>query len=289
MRIKDVGATINLGDYSSLHITIGEEYEFAGLDLGRAETYLRNIAKSVNGVLNLPEKAEPKDNSPQEDKTLQYPKKDLANKLIYYDDATHKYAGQNGTEYHSVTTMLKAFYPLSPYIKKAYLDYASAFGNLVHTAIQNAVIGQAPKKSLTLDVVSDTLTALGEYHRAEVEQIIQYPAQEIAGRFDILLYPSEDDTHCVLYDVKTNSDLYASRACSLPDSLKSAYGQFWNPETVYGEHCLQLNIYAYILEHEYGKIVDKIYIIHIPDSFEKVVPVPKKDVSQIFQAYSALR
>ena len=286
MRVKDVGATINLGNYSSLHITIGEESEFAGLDLGRAETYLRKIAKSVDGVLNLPEK----DDSPAPQATvLEHPQKDVGGRLVYYDDTKHAYAGQDGREYCSVTTMLGDFYPTNPLIKPEYMDFAAAYGNLVHTAIQNAVIGLPPKKGLVANIVNKALEALGDYDHAAVEQIIQLPDQEIAGRFDIITYPSAEETHCTLYDVKTNTELYAKRECVLPDSLKKLFAEDWNPDTVYGEHCLQLNIYAFILEKVYGKTVDAIKIIHVPDDFKEVVEVPQVDISGIFQAYGAIR
>lgn len=286
MRVKDVGATINLGNYSSLHITIGEESEFAGLDLGRAETYLRNIAKSVDGVLNLPEK----DDSPTPQATaLEHPQKDLAGRLVYYDHATHSYAGQNGVEYHSVTTMLGDFYPTSPYIKPQYMDFAAAFGNLIHAAIQNAVIGYPPKKGLTKAIVDQAVASIGKYDHAVVEQIIQLPAQEIAGRFDILTYADSEEVHASLYDVKTNTALYADRQCTLPPDLQNVLAEYWNPATVYGEHCLQLNIYAFILEKVYGKIIDHIKIIYVPDDYKDTIEIPKIDVSAIFQAYGSIR
>lgn len=170
MRIKDVGATINLGNYSSLHITIGEETEFAGLDLGRAETYLRKIAKSVDGVLNLPEK---------EDKPTE--------------------------EMH----------PLP--------EVQDIDGNKMH------------------------------------------------------------------YDHETHAIFDAKRECGLPPSLQRLFENDWNVETVYGEHCLQLNIYAYILEKVYGKKIKAIKIIHVPDGFKEIVDVPKVDITPIFQAYGAIR
>lgn len=285
MRIKDVGATINLGNYSSLHITIGEETEFAGLDLGRAETYLRKIAKSVDGVLNLPEK----EDKPTEERTPLPEVQDIDGNKMHYDHETHAYSGENGVEYRSVTTMLSEFYPMNPAISQEYLDFAAAYGNMVHTAIQNAVIGKPPKKEMVKDTVEKVLAKMDKFDHAVVEQFIQLPNEEIAGRFDILAYCDAEETEAILYDVKTNTDLYAKRECGLPPSLQRLFENDWNVETVYGEHCLQLNIYAYILEKVYGKKIKAIKIIHVPDGFKEIVDVPKVDITPIFQAYGAIR
>lgn len=296
MRIKDVGATINLGNYSSLHITIGEESEFAGLDLGRAETYLRKIAKSVDGILNLPEKEE----KPQEEKPKQrtaHPTtggvamKDYAGNLVIYDNNNHAYYNANYNRYDSVTQVVGEFYPFNSegVIAQEYMDFAANFGNLIHSSIQNALIGKPPKKTLVKKVVDKTLKAMdfdAGKDVVSVEQLVIDHSNELAGRFDIL---TTRDDRTTLWDVKTNSNLYAKAECVLPDGLKQEFGEYWNTDTVYGEHCLQLNIYADILERVYGKKIDEIKIIHIPDDFQEIVDVPKIDISKIYWAYNSRR
>ena len=294
MRIKDVGATINLGNYSSLHITIGEEAEFAGLDLGRAETYLRKIAKSVDGILNLPEREE----KPQEQKprtahptTGGVAMKDYAGNLVIYDNNNHAYYNANYNRYDSVTQVVGEFYPFNSdgVIAQEYMDFAANFGNLIHSSIQNALIGKAPKKALVKKVVDKTLKAMNfnsDTQKVAVEQILVDHDNELAGRFDIL---TTEDEKTTLWDVKTNANLYAKAECNLPDELKKEFGEYWNTETVYGEHCLQLNIYADILERVYDTKIDEIKIIHIPDDFNEIVDVPKIDISKIYWVYNSRR
>lgn len=298
MRVKDVGATINLGNYSSLHITIGEEQEFAGLDLGKAETYLRKIAKSVNGILNLPEKEErtgesegqkaPATQSSAKGVVL----KDYGGNAIIYDNNNHAYYNQEQVHYDSVTQVVGAFYPFNHdgVIAQEYMDFAANFGNLIHSSIQNALIGKPPKKALVKKVVDKTLKAMdvktGDDKLVKVEQILCDHQNELAGRFDIL---TTQDGKNILWDVKTNSNLYGKAECSLPQSLKEEFGEYWNVETTYGEHCLQLNIYADILERVYNTKIDEIKIIHVPDDFQEIIDVPKVNISKIYWVYNSQR
>lgn len=290
MRIKEVGATINLGNYSSLHVTIGEPSDFAGLDIGRAEKYLRNIAKSVNGMLNLPEETEKEATKTAIESPILGEKiySFASTDYVYYDHASHQYTSESGVKYCSVTQMLENFYPFESkdVIKKEYMDFASSFGNVIHTAVQNAVIGMSPKKELVKEVVEDALKSMLPYDGAFVEQVVLLPEQELAGRFDILTIKDGETT---LWDVKTNSEIYKSNNCTLPDSLKEYFGEYWNPNTIYGEHCLQLNIYAHMIEKTTDYKVDNIKIIHIPDNFNGIINVPKVDVTPIFQAFGAIR
>jgi len=291
MRIKEVGATINLGNYSSLHITLGEEQENAGLDLQRSLNYLKRIAHRVDGVLNLPEKEEP-EKAPQQQEVQEPTGEKIyafgGQTPIWYDHKTHTYTSEQGVRYESVTQLLSAYYPFNGdgKIAQAYMDFAASFGNLIHTAIQNSVIGKMPKKEIVRKICEDTLKAMGEYSNAWVEQLIALPEQEVAGRFDILT--ANEGKH-TLWDVKTNSDLFMSADCNLPQSLKDRYSEYWNPETIYGEHCLQLNLYAYIIEQTTDITIDEIKIIHVPDGFNKILDVPKVDVSDLFTAYGSIR
>lgn len=290
MRVKEMGATINLGNYSSLHVTIGEESEFSGLDIAKGQKYLKAIAESVNGMLNLPDHPEKKvkTKAPVVEKPTIMGERLFGfngSGEIYYDHKNHAYTSAEGTRYCSVTQMLSEFYPFSGDIAKEYMDFAAAYGNLIHTAIQNAVIGKAPKKKLVKEITDEALKAMGKFERGVVEQPIIYPEHEVAGRFDILTFAEKN----TLWDVKTNSDLYASATCTLPEPLKQEFGKYWKVDSIYGEHCLQLNLYAYIIEHTTDVVVDNINIIHVPDGFKEIVHVPKVDVSAIFQAYGAIR
>lgn len=287
MRVKEMGATINLGDYSSLRVTIGEETEFAGLDIAKAEKYLKNIAKSVGGVLNLPGE----DNKGIKENTLVKQGEELfaygTGEKIYYDNSAHSYADNKGIKYISVTQLVGSFYPMNNSISQEYLDFASAYGNMVHATIQNSVIGKRPTKLLVDDIVNVTLKEMGEIINPVVEKILVLPEEKVAGRFDIL---SEDENgDKILWDVKTNTDLFKAIKSNLPQELKEEFGKSWNTETIYGEHCLQLNIYAYILEKHCGMKVSKIKIIHIPDGFKEILEVPKIDISKVFDCYGQNR
>lgn len=289
MRVKDVGATINLGNYSSLHVTIGEEQEYAGLDIGRAEKYLRKIAESVDGVLNLPDSKKGKDKTDKATSSSSGVKmQDVAGSPVFYDNNAHAYFNDKHVRYNSVTQLVGSYYPFNAdgVIAQEYMDFAANFGNLIHTSVQNALIGKAPKKKLIKHIVEQTLEAMGHEPDSgvKVEQILVDHTNRLAGRFDIL---TTENGKNILWDVKTNSNLYAKANCNMPPHLKGHFSQRWNPDTVFGEHCLQLNIYADILERVYGIRVDAIKIIHIPDEFSEIVDVPQTDVSQVFLDYNS--
>lgn len=283
MRIKEVGATINLGNFSSVRVVVGEETEYAGLELQRATNYLRGLAEKMGGVLNLPEDmAQPKKKETVEERLQKIAKLEGNMQYAYgnglpisYEHATHCYTNDVGVPVMSVTQFLELFYPFndSGAIKQEYLDYAANFGNLIHTAIQNAVIGMPAKKGLTKQIIDDVLKEMGDFGEANVERIVYSPEMNLAGRFDIFTKGEKN----VLWDVKTNSDLFATTPnCKLPNELCNTISQLFNPRTIFGEHCLQLNLYATILE-EAGEKVDEIKIIHVPDNFEQIYDVPRID------------
>ena len=301
MRIKEVGATINLGNYSSLHITVGEPQEYAGLEFQRSIIYLQNIAKKVGGVLNLPEESVSKDEPDDaEDDSLDASMGEKyysfgSSTPIWYNHKDHSYYSEAGVRYESVTQLLSAYYPFGGEgkIAQEYLDFAASYGNMIHSAIQNTVIGKPPTKKSIRPICDEVVSAMGEYDNAFVEQLIALPEQEVAGRFDIvtqtIVDPETSKKKTVLWDVKTNSDLYKSCECTLPDKLKEKYSEFWGVDTIYGEHCLQLNLYAYIIEKTGDITIDEIKIIHVPDGFKEIIDVPKVDVADLLSAYGSIR
>lgn len=278
MRIKDVGATINLGNYSTLHVTIGESAEYQGLELQRSIDYLREIASQTGGILNLPDElAKSKKNKKVAPTAENRGVKNIAfgNAVpVWYEHSTHSYTTDDGMPLTSVTQFLSKFYPMNANIAQEYMDFAASFGNLVHTSIQNAAIGKPPKKNMVKGIVNDAMDALGAYQHVFVEQLIVLPEDGLAGRFDIL---TENEGKNTLWDVKTNSDLFLSVECNLPKPVEEYLLDFWNPQTTYGEHCLQLNLYAYMLG-KVGRLVEDIKILHVPDEFNKVYTVPRIDV-----------
>lgn len=281
MRIKEVGATINLGNFSTLHVTVGESTEYAGLELQRTTSYLKDIAEKVGGILNLPEgmvdsKKVKKLAAPKGEKSFAFGT-DIP---IWYDHENHTYTNDKGEEYISVTQFLSTMYKQNATIAKEYMDFASSFGNLVHTAIQNAVIHKAPKKELVKDIVKDAIQAIGDFDEGFVEQLIVLPEERLAGRFDILTRNGDEHT---LWDVKTNSDLFIETKSLFSQEVQDFLMDFWNPNTIYGEHCLQLNLYAFMIEQTTGKTINEIKIIHVPDSFQKVYNVPKIDVAKFLE------
>lgn len=281
MRIKEVGATINLGNFSTLHVTVGESHEYAGLELQRTTSYLKDIAEKVGGILNLPEGMI---DSKKVRKLSE--KRGVQNYAfgtdipVWYNHDTHTYTDENGDELTSVTQFLSTMYPQNAKIAKEYMDFASNFGNLVHTAIQNAVIGKAPKKELIKGVVEDSMKAIGDFDEGFVEQLIVLPSEHLAGRFDILTRKGNERT---LWDVKTNSDLFMEVKNTMPQTVRDFLEEYWNPNTIYGEHCLQLNLYAYIVEQTTGQTIDYINIIHVPDGFNRIYSVPKIDVEKFLE------
>lgn len=285
MRIKDVGATINLGNYSTLHVTVGESSEYAGLEFQRAVSYLRSVADSVGGILNLPdEMVDGKKAKTARALSTPIGSEGVAfgsGEPVLYEHVSHTYTTKDGKPLTSVTQFLEKYYPHDDLqVPQEYMDFAANYGSLIHTAIQNSVIGKPPKKQITRKLVEDVLAAMGAYTHSWVEQFIVAPDLGLAGRFDIL---TKNEGKTTLWDVKTNSDLFMSLTnCQLPQEAKEYLLTYFNPETIYGEHCLQLNLYAYMLELS-GEPVDEMKIIHVPDEFEKVYTIPKIDVTKLLE------
>lgn len=284
MRIKDVGATINLGNYSSLHVTIGESSEYAGLELQRATDYLKAIAAQVGGVLNLPDTAKKVEKKTEQKEVPQTP---LGKKImafgsalpVWYDHESHTYTDENGKSLMSVTQFVGQYYPFNDSIAAEYMDFAAAYGNLIHTAIQNAVIGKPPKKGLIKEIVDEAMAAIGKTDEQYVESLIVSPEDGLAGRFDILTRLQNVTT---LWDVKTNSDIFLKTPnCTLPPVAVEYLQDYWNPYCIFGEHSLQLNLYAYMIEKTTARKIDDIKIIHVPDGFNRVYPVQRVDVEKL--------
>lgn len=284
MRIKEVGATINLGNFSTLHVTVGESHEYAGLELQRTTSYLKDIADKVGGILNLPEgmvdsKKMKKVATPKGEQGFSFG----TTEPIWYDHESHTYTDKDGNNLVSVTQFLSQYYPSNARIAKEYMDFAASFGNMVHTAIQNWVVGKSPKKELTKDIINSVASEMGAFENGWVEQFIAMPEIGLAGRFDILtsVIGSQGNQEYTLWDVKTNSDLFLETKSTFSQEVQDFLMETWNPNTIYGEHCLQLNLYAYIIEKTTGKAIDNIKIIHVPDGFNKIYDVPKIDVEKL--------
>lgn len=292
MRIKSVGGTINLGSFSSLRVELGEQQEFAGLELDQCVEYLKNIATTVGGTIDIP------DNVASGRKTVKKQQGVLTPAYnggkVFFDEASHSYVSQDGVAYESVTRMLDNYYKFdADNIKHEYMDFAINYGNLIHCAIQNSLIGKQPKSQVLKSIIEKTLDAMhktaGEWTKVDVEEILIDQEHLMAGRFDILTYNDDDKKDVKLWDVKTNTDIFRKDNNKLPKALAEEYAQYWGVDTVYGHYCLQLNIYAWILENVYGKNVTDMYIIHIPDEFGRIVPVKKTDITGLIQSYMDLK
>jgi ATP-dependent exoDNAse (exonuclease V) beta subunit len=197
---------------------------------------------------------------------------------LTFNEEEHKYT-VNGKELKSVTTLIDELFPEFDADKKAGDMSAKSGkdkevilaewkatadeGTLVHKEIENYIksaVRPTHSKALMARYWCQTNTFQDTLH-SEVRVFSE--GLGIAGTIDLVV----EKPHCpylkprvTLVDWKTNAKIY--KAC-FGKGGKGVISHI--ADCNYNKYNLQLSIYAYILEMEYGVIVDGLKLVHLVD------------------------
>lgn len=106
----------------------------------------------------------------------------------------------------------------------------------------------------------------------ETEKQIFSKELGLAGTVDLVLTKEDDytKTRAVLIDWKTNKEIARQNPFQRTEKDGAvAHLHYCN----FNKYSLQLSTYAYILEKEYGMIIDNLFIVHLKEDSYEVIPV----------------
>jgi hypothetical protein len=212
---------------------------------------------------------------------------------INFNSKKHSYTkgrGKNKIEFTGVTSFVKKFFPPFDEDKASQLSFYKRRredpsitpskirkewkatrdnGTAVHKEIHEYINGT---RDLTNDNNPRSVAAynfydslLSKYSSCEVhpEQVVYSEELKIAGTVDLVV--DLGDNTLILVDWKTNAQI-RQEAYKGETGLGVCSDL---PNTNYSHYTLQLSLYAYILERDYGYTVDKLYLVHLmEDRFE---------------------
>lgn len=150
------------------------------------------------------------------------------------------------------------------------------FGNYIHEAIEDWVIGGIPLP-VELKKVFDKVDGLTEYaKKIEAEQVVYSEKYQVAGTIDMPIYrTNRGDSVIDIADHKTN----LSKGITF-DSKYRFLDPFSHLEACnYNEYAIKMSCYAWMLEEQFGRKIGnlKIFYIYRDDDEEfqiKVYPIP---------------
>jgi len=169
-------------------------------------------------------------------------------------------------------------------------DEATNSGSRVHKALENHVLGLPTNLKSEVDAlkVAQGLKAFHEIFSVlsepicETEVIVGSEELGLAGTIDLLITHNKDSSRVVtLVDWKTNKVISKSgfgktgvvpATCHLADCGFVKYG-------------LQLSFYAYILETEYGCVINNLLLVHLKEGSYEIIEIPymRGDVVKILE------
>ena len=213
--------------------------------------------------------------------------------LIHFDEASHTYT-VNGRVFKSVTTLVGECFEqfdadywaakkapsmnMTPEEVKALWkrkgEEASSLGTMMHAKIEGYYLGQINESDETYRLFEQFTQ---QYHLTpyRTEWTIYDEESGIAGTLDFL---NLRDGVFTIFDWKRSNKILV---CGAPEKTnrwgKHAFSPIAHvPDTVYWHYALQLSIYRYILEKNYGIQVSggKLGVFHPDNGRPYVVDVP---------------
>ena len=127
-----------------------------------------------------------------------------------------------------------------------------------------------------------------ELHPYRTEWIVYDKETKFAGSIDMLYKKNiNDDKHLIIYDWKR------CKKITDENNFERGFPPVEHlPNSNYWHYSLQLNIYKKILEKNYGKIIEEMYLLSLhpnnPSYIKIKVPVLKEEVDNIFSLRKAL-
>lgn len=219
-------------------------------------------------------------------KTLLEKTSEITGVTVFYDEDTHIYTDKNGKRYVSGSKFPKQFYNEfdSEYILKRMkikhpdLDIPSvrnmwsgqgtsstSWGNAVHYALENYIKykdtgetvadggqNRALSKNPVLRAIVETFIEEFNLDDCESEVFVADDELMLAGTIDLLRFVDRDKKIVRIQDYKTDNDPYRKQYQKSDSPLKGKV-----PNTLMGEHFIQLSVYAAILQ-KHGYTVEGI-------------------------------
>jgi len=217
---------------------------------------------------------------------------------IQFEEATHKYTIADGGKYTSVTTFIKPLFeefdtdrviemmmksrkwPQSKYfgmdadaIKAQWAAKgaeAAAAGTLLHADIERFYNGLSVTNPSVEYGYFQAFAASCSLRPYRAEWTVYDEDVRLAGSIDMVF--ARPDGVLEIYDWKRTKAIEKANAWG-------TYGKHEAiahlPDTNYWHYALQLNLYKFILEHKYEKVVNGLYLVRLhPDSAKhECVPV----------------
>lgn len=165
---------------------------------------------------------------------------------------------------------------------------ALSLGTLLHKSIEDFYNDPSSDKK-TCDDIEKEWSYFENFHQQfqkkpfRTEWYIFDEFFRIAGSIDMVFQSQEDDTtHLILVDWKRIKELKRSNKYQ-----KGIYPLQEMDDCNFFHYSLQLNIYRYILQSHYGKIVDHMYLVILHKNHENYiqveVPILEDHVRQMLQ------
>lgn len=220
-------------------------------------------------------------------------------KPLLFDEETHTYT-VDGEEYTSATTFISEFFPKFDAEKEAkkreysygkYKDKnkdeildmwaeSGRHGTDIHDQIERYIYDDI--EYCDLDVKAKRGAGYYSVIRSKYESTVTYPElrvrsdkYKIAGTIDLLMqHPDKDgEEKYRLIDWKTNKKIYRK---AYKDKTGTHRLTADVPAANYYKYELQLSLYAYILETEYGYNISKLTLCHLKPNGRKTYHVTYK-------------
>jgi ATP-dependent exoDNAse (exonuclease V) beta subunit len=260
-----LGATINLGEYSDLRpvvtVEVGDE---------ESPEVARQLAlEQINKVWSRTSNKQLQTHG-NVDQTQRQPVKCFVTGTdLYFDPVGHSYVDADGQEYVSGSMFAEQFaqtfqkhliLPKSAARLKtsedtvaAYwqskADISTSFGTALHKALEHygkyhtmcETDGKGTGIHPTLEPIVQQFFSGREEQRAKYEVVVADPITKRCGTIDRLVVTG--DRHCVITDYKTNGNLYKK---GTPAKLKAPY--HYLPNVPLSRYMIQLSFYKAVME-----------------------------------------
>lgn len=148
-------------------------------------------------------------------------------------------------------------------------DDAIEHGSYIHNTVEEGFNGM-PVPSNMAEIFNAIWTLFSKYAVTVPEPLIGLHSKNITGRPDYICYRKRSSNIIDIKDIKTNLSrgIYFDSTL-LRDGKIKHYDRFMLPpvshleDCNYNHYCLQLSLYAYILEKQYGFQIGSLEIIYV--------------------------
>jgi hypothetical protein len=185
---------------------------------------------------------------------------------VSFDPIPHKYSDKYGTDYTSVSSYVKSFFPFPKDIKvdPQKSKIACDWGTYIHKKCEDYILSGGEVAS-NFEVYANLYNFLeSELHNIIGSEVMLFnPALSLCGTADLLL---NRDGRIIIGDFKTNKSLgYNNGLCPHPLTKEDRIIQ----NTTLNGYFFQMSIYAYLLKSTYGIVAESVEIWHIqPETYE---------------------